>query len=308
MEIIKDKKYYQSELCSNVPLYHQPWWLESVCNNWDVFILKDKEKIVLTCPISYNGKTIIPPPYTQFLGPHFHQEEYLMNASKYYQSIEKLIESYPDFDVFNQKTSTKITNWLPWYWKGFSQTTRYTYKIKNLSDFSKVEAGFKDTLKRNIKSAEKEYHVLNNNNTELFYEIFSEKFKAEKSLDIVPKKPLINLINQAIKNNCGKLYFSEKNKQCDAAIFVCHDRDTAYYIAGGTRVSCTHNGALSLLFYQAIKDYSETHFSFDFEGSMIKGIERYFRTFGAEIHPYFEISKNQSIGSKTKSAIKTLLR
>lgn len=308
MEIIKDKKYYQKELSSYVPIYHQPWWLDSVCNKWDILILKDKEDVILTCPISYNGKTIIPPPYTQFLGPHFHQEEYLTNASKYYQSIEKLIEAYPDFDFFNQKTSTKITNWLPWYWKGFSQTIRYTYKIQNLSNFNQVKSNFKDTLKRNIKSAEKEYKISSSHNAELFYEIFSEKFIAEKNIDVIPKKPLTELINQSIQNKQGKLYFSEKDGNTDATIFVCHDKDTAYYIAGGTRTTCNHNGALSLLFYQALKDYSKTHEIFDFEGSMIKGVERYFRSFGAEIHPYFEISKNQSLGSKTKSAIKTLLK
>lgn len=308
MEIINDKKYYQKELTSNVPLYHQPWWLDSVCKNWDIIVLRDKEKVVLTCPIPYNGKTIVPPPYTQFLGPHFHQEEYLTNPSKYYQSIEKVIEAYPDFDFFNQKTSTKITNWLPWHWKDFSQTTRYTYKIKNLSNFSLVESNFKDTLKRNIKNAEKEFTVSNFDDAELFYEIFSEKFKAGKNTDVIPKKPLIELINQSIEHQQGKLYFSEKDGKAEAGIFVCHDKDTAYYIAGGIRISCNHNGALSLLFYETLKDYSKTHQAFDFEGSMIKGVERYFRSFGAEIHPYFEISKNRSLVSKTKSAIKTLLK
>lgn len=37
------------------------------------------------------------------------------------------IDNLPKFDYFNMNFHYSITNWLPFYWRGFKQTTRYTY-------------------------------------------------------------------------------------------------------------------------------------------------------------------------------------
>jgi hypothetical protein len=53
------------------------------------------------------------------------------------------------------------------------------------------------------------------------------------------------------------------------------------------------SGAMSLLFWNAIKLASEKGLAFNFEGSMIPGVERFFRSFGGGLTPVFYISKRK---------------
>jgi len=54
------------------------------------------------------------------------------------------------------------------------------------------------------------------------------------------------------------------------------------------------SGATSLCMWEAIKFASTVSKSFDFEGSMIEPIERFFHAFGAEQTPYFAVSHTPS--------------
>jgi hypothetical protein len=47
---------------------------------------------------------------------------------------------------------------------------------------------------------------------------------------------------------------------------------------------------------------------FDFEGSMIEPVEKFFRAFGATQMPYFQVKKTNSRLLKLRSALKTLIR
>jgi hypothetical protein len=53
-----------------------------------------------------------------------------------------------------------------------------------------------------------------------------------------------------------------------------------------------HHGAGALALWHAIQHAKSLNLKrFDFEGSMIKPIEKYFRGFGGELAPYFRISR-----------------
>ena len=45
-------------------------------------------------------------------------------------------------DYYNQNFHYSFLNWQPFYWKGYSQTTRYTYVIRDLSDLRTVFSNF----------------------------------------------------------------------------------------------------------------------------------------------------------------------
>ena len=60
---------------------------------------------------------------------------------------------------------------------------------------------------------------------------------------------------------------------------------------GGSDPNLRNSGAMSLCMWEAIKFASTKTKKFDFEGSMIESVERYFRAFGAEQKPYFHITK-----------------
>ena len=89
--------------------------------------------------------------------------------------------------------------------------------------------------------------------------------------------------------------------------FVAWDSATAYYLIGGRNDDFKNSGAMSLLFWNALNELKATVKSFDFEGSMIKGVENYFRSFGAVQKGFFEITKINSPLLRMKSAAKAIL-
>ena len=69
------------------------------------------------------------------------------------------------------------------------------------------------------------------------------------------------------------------------------DQESVYYLISGTDEKFRNSQALTLLIYQGILLAIKENKKFDFEGSMKKNIEIFFRKFGAEQKQYFDISK-----------------
>jgi hypothetical protein len=66
-----------------------------------------------------------------------------------------------------------------------------------------------------------------------------------------------------------------------AGCYLVWDSESAYYLLGGGDPELRNSGAMSLVMWEAIRFSAEVSDSFDFEGSMIESIERFFRAFGA---------------------------
>jgi hypothetical protein len=63
---------------------------------------------------------------------------------------------------------------------------------------------------------------------------------------------------------------------------------------GGGDPHLRTSGAGSLVLWEAIKFAATVSEQFDFEGSMIEPVERFFRAFGGTPTPYFSIQKLSS--------------
>ena len=79
-----------------------------------------------------------------------------------------------------------------------------------------------------------------------------------------------------------------------ASVLLGWDAARVHYIAGALDPNFRSSGALSQLLWEGIKIASEKGLQFNFEGGMFESIEKYFRGFGAEPQPYFQMSKIDS--------------
>ncbi|MBK7639623.1 MAG: hypothetical protein IPJ22_06150 [Bacteroidetes bacterium] len=109
-------------------------FLDSV---WYVVLYEENDTIRAVFPYCFKKKMgftkIIMPSFCPYLGPWI---KYPTNATEYERrSLEKKrvvqawIKGLPKFDDFRQKLYPGFDNWLPFYWAGFEQSTRYTYVI-----------------------------------------------------------------------------------------------------------------------------------------------------------------------------------
>ncbi len=84
------------------------------------------------------------------------------------------------------------------------------------------------------------------------------------------------------------------NGEICASVLIVWDNSRAYYLMGASSSDLKSNAANSLLIWEGIKRVSDKNRVFDFEGSMIAPVEKYFRSFGTEQVPYFQINKTDS--------------
>lgn len=287
---------------NNIPIFLQWWWINSVTNtNWDVsYSLTKDNKIKGVLPYSITKQSNIfniikMPKQTQVLGtwisyPKKQKEENKLSFEK--EVMIELIENLPKVDYFMQRFHYSQTNWLPFYWKGYNQSTQYTYIIDDLSDLESVYSSFRSNIKTDIKKATKILIIESDNNIEEFYRINKMTFERQNKTIPYSFEFINNLHLEIKKRKQGKIYFAkDKKNNIHAAIYIVWDNYSAYYMWGGSDPKFRNSGATSFLLWQAIQDCAIFVNKFDFEGSMIEPVERFVRSFGTKQIPYNKIYK-----------------
>jgi hypothetical protein len=109
------------------------------------------------------------------------------------------------------------------------------------------------------------------------------------------RKFINNLVKNVKKRNQCKWFIAQdKFEKNHAGVLIIWDRQSAYYLMGGGNPDLRASGATSLCMWEAIKFASTITKKFDFEGSMIESIERFFRGFGSVQKTYFQVTQKPS--------------
>ena len=90
-----------------------------------------------------------------------------------------------------------------------------------------------------------------------------------------------NAVQKAIECEQGRLMLAvdEQGKAHSGAFFL-YDKKVCYYLLGGQDPEYKSDGSQNLLLYKGIEFATTVSEYFDFEGSMVEGIENFFRQFG----------------------------
>ena len=282
-------------------IFSSPEWLEAVSpGNWDYLLLEKKNSIRACMPIikiiKYRFSVLNMPPLTQSLGVLLPSEEgkYAEVLSRDIKRMNELLAQLPSFSYFLQRFHPSFKNWLPFYWNGFKQTTRYTYIIQDLTNIDNVWNGFRSNIRQEIRKAEKKLIINQSDDLDALIFCIKSTFKRHGGLDFNFKA--LERIFQTCNNlDSGKIFLARnKNGDLCGGVYIVWDNKSSYYLSGGSPDQYRTTGVMSFLLWEAIKFSSEVTKQFNFEGSMIKPIERFFRAFGAKQIPYFEISKSNS--------------
>jgi len=301
------KKGYVAYCCrANVPLFLTPDWLDAVCgeSNWDVVTYESGGRIIGALPYYiYRGaktglKYITQPPMTQFMGPWIIYPDGSSDSKKrelekeVCSSLIEQLEQIPGIDFFEQNFSPAITNWQPFYWKGYRQTTRYTYRISPVPQEELLKNLFPDN-RRLLKKAEGHDFTLDFNLSATEFFGIHSTFLTKRKDTISYSADLLQRIDRVIRERkCGEFVCVRNREGCvaAAALFV-RDSRTAYMLISAFDRHQSQIGAAAYLVVEAIRRYTAQGLTFDFEGSMIESVEQAYRRYGSIQTPYFKISK-----------------
>lgn len=307
------------QLCErepSIPLFSQAWWLDSVAgkDEWDVVLVEDGGEIVASMPFTIKrayGFTIISQPIlTQNLGPWLKSSDakYSRRLSLQKKRIQGLFAQLPAFDHFQQNWHSEITNWLPVYWLGFQQTTRYTYAITELSNLNAVLSDFDSSYRNKIKKASKIVEVKEDLSIEKFYQINALTFSRQNAVVPYTLEFLKKHDQVLAQKKKRKILYAEAEGKIHSALYLTWDANSSYVHMVGEDPDLRNSGAGILLIWEAIQ-YTAKSLGlnkFDFEGSMLETVEPVRRDCGGIQIPYFTITKTPSRILKTALFLKAL--
>lgn len=305
-----NKNLYHSFYSKNeLPIYFAPEWLDAVCgkNDWDVILEINADKIIQGILVYKKSKKlglsfITMPMLTPYSGIWLNYPKGLHTHSKvsFEKKITKaLIEKLPSFSFYYQQFHPRFENWLPYMWSNYSQRTSYTYRINDLSNLEKIYIDFKGSVRTDIKKASEALTVKPIHDFSLFQEFLQTSFDKQNKPNPYHTERFQSIDSFLSNNNQRKILgaFNARNELI-AANYIIQDKKTAYYFASAYDPEFGSKAPVSLLIWEALQQVANEVSCFDFEGSIIPGIEHFIRGFGGELTPIHKIFKasNRCLG------------
>lgn len=296
------------EFCASgyVPMHLQPWWLDAVClpEHWGVALAMDgRGSVIGALPwykkVRWGLPVVQTPPFTTYAGPWLcYPTEPNFKLQSHYAFEKKvcteLIQQLPKYAFFLQNFRPELLNWLPFYWEGFRQSTRYTYIFDQTTDLATITAGMKNTLRSDLKKAAKLVGYQQENDAwEIVFQLNTASFQRKKRrqpYDSATFKRLHTTLCNRQQMACF-LARDVASGAPHAGLYLAFDDKQAVVLLTGIVTEHKSSCAIFGLFFEALKFCRERGLSLDFEGSMEPGIEHTFRAFGARQQPYFQVWK-----------------
>ena len=280
-------------------VFAEDWWLDSVApGRWQYVSAEHKGNHAIL-PIAWvddEKKTLGMPPFTQTLGPQINRFDgkYSTALNCEHALLEKLIDNLPPHDAFDQRFHYSQQNWLPYFWRGFQQTTRYTYTLDLDSDEESLWKNLDERCRRNVRKARKRVQI-EPGNIDVLINLHKMTFERQHRKPTEQPEILRNIWKQGQERNKAEILVAKTSDgtPCSAAMIAWNSR-ACYYIAGGSDPQLRDTAANSLVLWSSILEAKNHCKVFDFEGSMLQPIEKFFRGFGARQRGYHRVWKRKS--------------
>lgn len=299
-------------------IFEQPWWLEAVAPGlWEDIIFEENGEVVGRWPICFKDKShknIIMPPLTQTCGiwmKNIEAKNVNEGLERQKTIIDELNKKLNGIKTIDVSLDSCCTYFLPFYWKDFVINPRISYRIRNLNNLENVFENFCKDIKRNIRNAEKKISISEKVSADVMYSMLEKSFKVQGRKYPFSKDLIVRIINACEENSAGKMFTAiDKDGKIHSSSYFIYDQHRCYNLIAGSDPDYRSSKAQTLVLWEAIKFASKVSSEFDFEGSMVEGIETFFRRFGGEPIIYYHIAKqnlSQQMFSVLKPKIKRLI-
>lgn len=288
-EDIDEKKWNGCvHYASNGNPYGYTWHLDAISEAWEGLIEGDYESVF---PLVWNDKLKIA---KQLYQPFFAQQLgiYSINmlSAKRIENFLKAIPSDYKYIVINLNYKNAIPEGL-----GFEVTERPNYTLRMMDGYEEISSNYSSNLKRNLKRA-RQYKMA-----------MTSSIKPEKLVELYrthqgPKIPELNdaayhaahrVIYNALHRGMGFLsaIVNEQNTVMAAGFFLI-SKNRVVNLLPTTTPEGREKRAMHVLLDAVIQQNAGKPTIFDFEGSSIPGVAKFYESFGAMNQPYYTIKRN----------------
>jgi GNAT acetyltransferase-like protein len=279
-------------------IFQQPWWLDAVApGHWAEVTCERDGRTVARLPYVIRGRPqlrmLTQSTMTQTLGPWVERSSADQNPLAHeHELLTELEAALPPAQAFSQQFAPSMLNVLPFHWAGYRLEVRYTYRLHGLRSTDALWGGLRGNVRREIRKARKRVEVVEGLGVDRFHDVLSKTYARQGLPAPRSLAELEHLHEACARRGAGVMLLArDDGGRVHAGVWVVWDRQAAYYLLAGADPDLRTSGASSLLVWEAIMRSREHTDVFDFHGSMLQPIERFFRGFGARQTPYLSVTR-----------------
>ncbi len=262
------------------------------------FFIEDENQNLAGGFVAYEGgkwgmKSLITPPYSPHIGlfeinPERNPSKQIGRQKKIMAAIGDYLRTGPYF-YYKLDFAPEFRDMQSLVWSGIQVNVRYTYRIDLTQETEKIIANFDPKIKNLLSKSQREGHS------------YTNEFALTDSIQMIKKnlsdKPsmhpeYLGKILNFLSKDSTSLWANVIQKDKVGAVAVCAiDKDCVYYLFGSVNRNLNDNSMQTAALYHVIFTSKKKGFkTFDFEGSGMPSIEKFFRSFGGTLTPYFCIT------------------
>ena len=269
---------------SNSRIYAASWFLDRSAKVWDALVWGDYE-FVMPLPFrrKFGIKYLYQPVFSQQLGI-FPQPSGKIEIQFYKELLKRF--RYCDIHLNSH-------NYLPGIPDVKDLPPRLNYLLPLKGDYEYISGNYSKNTKRNIaRSGSYRLSYVSNINLHEYIE-FNKKNLGNilSDKDINKLKSIIAYTQTYGMGEIPGVYNAE-NRLC-ATVFFCHYSNRVTYLNAGS----DRNGKVLRSMFFLVDNYIRTNTGknlvLDFEGSMLPGVARFFKGFGASPEYYYPLKFNK---------------
>jgi len=264
--------------------YAFSWYLDIVCDNWDVLVLDDYEAVM---PIpwrkKYGIKYVYPPLWVLQLGVYsneaINENEFLTHLFSTFKFVELRMNTHNNFELYSE----------------FLQLKQCQKLVLNTT-YSSILSKYRKDRKKDLQKAARadlieKWNDHPSNLVQLFKNNIGKRTPNIKENDY---KNLEKLIAICIEKKMGEiLAVYDKENKLVASVFLLKHKKSITKLISSTHLKDRKNGANTFLIDRVIFKYHKDFSVFNFGGSSIKSVASFSKSFGAETEKYHQLKMNK---------------
>ena len=271
---------------ANALPYTYSWYLDIVAPNWDALVYGDYEVVM---PLAHKTKFwqtyIFQPAWSQQLGIFSIHPFSQLLVNEFLAAIPitfRWINMY-----LNEKNQFAIAD--------FEVQMRLNYVLSLKKKYEQLHRQYNQNTRRNVKKARANTQL--NIQKQVSPEAISRFFRQHiggkiPQLKTLQYEQIVRVMYACIYRKIGWSIgvYGQYNELCAVGFFIeSHGR--IINILPATNEEGRKTKAMFLIIDDIIRSHAYEHILFDFEGSMIESIARFYQGFGAKPVPYSHISQ-----------------
>ena len=272
------------ETSINSRIYAYSWYLDIVADNWDVLVLNDYEAVMpLPWRQKYFIKYIYPPVWTQQLGIF---SSLKMNAQLAKEFINSIPKKFKKITIqFNSENDLSL----------FKTEKRTNYILKLDKPYEEIYKNYRKDRKDRLKQVENKKFLVRNCTIVELIEV-GKKYYSFLNINHTNYLKLKKLSDSLIQMDQVDLkgVYSKDNKFLGGSFFLKEKNRISYLFSVATQIG-KNEQIITQVINEVVRENSNTNLVLDFEGSMIKGIADFYKSFGGVKEVYFKFVKQMQI-------------